>query len=100
MTNGISHITRCSCFLTPVSVSYTDICLISPVWSGATKIYLSKLQIAQNKSTSIALARWSGVRLSTQSARASLSWLRLDESPSYNLVYFYYNKLELECLQI
>lgn len=98
MGRGIACIKRCSSFLTPASrvlvtkavvLSHLDYC--STIWSGADKKHLSKLQIAQNKAARLALHCPVGVRQSTESLHASLSWLRVEERLACNLVSFFRN---------
>ena len=98
MGRGIGCIRRCSSFLTPESrvlvtqalvLSHLDYC--STIWSSADKKHLSKLQIAQNKAARLALHCPSGVRLSTERLHASLSWLRVEERLTCNLVSFFRN---------
>ena len=65
-------------------LSYLDYC--SVVWSGATKRYLGKIKLAQNRAVRLALK--STRRANINDMHVNLSWLKVEERLSSSLIVF------------
>ena len=96
MNRGTAMVRRSCNVLTDTSVkivlqslvlSNLDYC--PPVWSGATKENLNRLQIAQNRAARLALRCSS--RRNVNQMHEALSWMTVDQRLAYSLTTFLFN---------